>query len=105
MKISLAGKPINRAIARNCFLINQFATPGLGSLMARRFAAGIGQLSLALVGFALTVAWFSLTMVQTYNQISDDAPAKSFGWLGAAGALVFAVSWLWALATSLSLLR
>ena len=73
--------------------------------MARRFAAGIGQLSLALVGFALTVAWFSLTMVQTYNQISDDAPAKSFGWLGAAGALVFAVSWLWALATSLSLLR
>ena len=39
------------ASARNCALINQLATPGLGSLMAGRLVAGIGQLLLAVAGF------------------------------------------------------
>ena len=37
----------------SCVLINQCATPGLGSLLCRRFFSGTGQLLLAVAGFVL----------------------------------------------------
>ena len=40
--------PLSRSAARNAALLNQCATPGLGSLMAGRRLAGIGQLLLAI---------------------------------------------------------
>ena len=98
-------KPLDRPTARNCALINQLATPGLGSLMARRLVAGIGQLLLALAGFGMLIAWFILLAVQAYNQFANDLQPRPVGWLGAAGALVFAASWVWSLFTSLSILR
>jgi len=98
-------KPLDRSTARNCALINQLATPGLGSLMARRFVAGTGQILLALGGFGMMITWFVLLAVQTYHQITNDLPPRPVGWLGGAGALVFAASWLWSLFTSLSILR
>lgn len=73
--------------------------------MAGRIFAGLGQITVAVTGLALVITWFVLTMIQTYNQITSDAPARSFGGLGGAGALVFAAAWLWSLVTSLSLLR
>lgn len=105
MKISSAGKPISRTAARNCFLINQFATPGLGSLMGRRLLPGIGQLSLALLGFSFLMAWFVAVMIQTYNQLTQDIPPHPAGWLGQLGGACFAAAWCWSLITSLSLLR
>lgn len=105
MRISSAKKPLSRTTARNSFLINQFATPGLGSVMAGRWVEGIGQMTLAVIGFGLVVAWFCLVMVQFYQQINSEGTAKSVAWLGEAGALVFAAAWLWALVTSLSLLH
>jgi hypothetical protein len=105
MKTSSAGKALSRTAARNSFLINQLATPGLGSLMAGRYLVGAGQLLMAVIGFAFVVAWFVLLMVQTYQQIDSDIRPKSVAWVGEAGAVVFAVSWLWALVTSMSLLR
>jgi hypothetical protein len=86
-------------------LINQLATPGLGSLLAGRWVAGIGQLLLALVGFVMVVAWFGVLMLQLYRQINGDPQPKSVAWLGEAGAVTFIASWLWAWVTSLSLLR
>lgn len=105
MKTSSAGQPLNRTTARNSFLVNQFATPGLGSLMARRYVAGSGQLLLSVAGFGFVVAWFVTVMSRLYQQVEGEAPASSGGWLGAVGALLFAAAWLWSLVTSLSLMR
>ena len=104
MRISWAKKPLNRTTARNSFLINQFATPGLGSVMAGRWIEGIGQLILAVIGFGLVLAWFCLVMIQFYQQLNSEGTSRSVAWLGEAGALVFAVAWLWALVTSVRLL-
>jgi hypothetical protein len=101
----MGARPLDRTKARNCFLINQFATPGLGSLMAGRLAAGIGQLLVAVAGFTLVMLWFTLRMSQVYDQVVNDAEPKSAAWALGSGAAVFAAAWLWSLATSLSVLR
>jgi hypothetical protein len=107
MRISSAKKPLSRTTARNSFLVNQFATPGLGSLMAGRWVAGTLQVILAVIGFGFVLAWFFASMSQTYRQLTSDAPASSgsSAWLGETGVIIFAVAWLSALMTSLSLLR
>ena len=51
------------------------------------------------------IAWFVLFAVQSYQELINDAPQKSVGWLGLKGAVIFAVSWFWSLVTSLSILR
>lgn len=105
MRTSTGAKALDRTKARNCFLINQFATPGLGSLIAGRAAAGVGQLLVAVAGFALVMLWFALRMSQLYNEVVNDAVPKSVAWAGEAGAALFAAAWLWSLVTSLSVLR
>lgn len=105
MRIFSVKKPLNRTTARNSFLINQFATPGLGSLMAGRWVAGMGQLILAVIGFCLVLVWFSRLMWQTIQQFNGLEPHVSVAWLGEAGALLFVAAWVWSLVTSLSLLR
>jgi hypothetical protein len=98
-------RAVSPATARSALLVNQFATPGLGSLMAGRWLAGTGQLALAVAGFVMVVAWFLETMVQLYGQIDGDVPPHPVGWIGATGAILFAMAWLWALVTSVSLVR
>jgi hypothetical protein len=98
-------KPPSQAAARNAALVNQLATPGLGSLMAGRWAAGIGQLALAVAGFVMVVVWFFEVMIEYYGQVTGDVQVRSIGWIGEAGAILFVVSWFWALVTSVSLLR
>ena len=105
MKIFSGGKLLSPASARNCFLVNQFATPGLGSLMGGRIVAGIGQLLLAIAGFGLVVYWFLRTMQEYYGLISSDAPIVSYAGYALAGLLFFAAAWLWSLFTSISLVR
>jgi hypothetical protein len=73
--------------------------------MAGRIIAGIGQLLLAVAGFGLVVAWFITVIIQFYGLISGDSNPKSATWLGLAGFGVFAFAWLWALVTSLAILR
>ena len=85
--------------------MNQFATPGLGSLMARRFVAGAGQLGIFLAGFVLFVIWFVDEMRQFYGLMFSDGQPHLRYWLLFAGLGLCAVGWLWALVTSLSLLR
>lgn len=73
--------------------------------MGRRILPGIGQLLLALAGFALVIVWFVRTMKEYYNLMYDDQPSVSYARYFLAGAALFAASWLWSLLTSLSLLR
>lgn len=105
MKTSSGAKPLSRAKARNYVLINQLATPGLGSCMAGRWVAGIGQLLLAVAGCIMIVGWFVLVARNTYALWFNDAEPKPTAWLGGAGALTFLASWLWALLTSFQILR
>lgn len=74
--------------------------------MAGRVAAGIGQLVLAVAGFALFVGWFVQVLIQFYGLINSDAEPPSVSWrLLKIGVLTFIAAWLWALVTSLTLLR
>jgi len=87
-------------------LMNQLATPGLGSLMAGRWAAGTGQLICAVTGFILLLTW----MVKlTYGQIdyamgNGNGSLKSVAWMGWWGGALFAGAWLWSGLTSISLM-
>ena len=99
------GRPLSRATARNATLLNLLATPGLGSLVGRRWMAGGGQLLLAIVGFVLFVVWFVKEMTQFYGQISGDVPIRPVGKFLMAGLVLFALAWIWSAVTSLSLMR
>lgn len=103
--MSAPRKPLTSATARNAFLINQFATPGLGSLLAGRRLSGAGQLTLAIAGFIFFVLWFIAVMRQFYGQIQGDVEATPVGWVGWIGLAMFGGAWVWSLVTSLSLLR
>jgi len=106
MKPSSANAKTNSARARNAALMNLFATPGLGSLMAGRWFAGLGQLFLALLGFVLVLVWFIKIIVPYYGQMFGDHPASPVTWkIGIYGAIIFVVSWVWSLFTSISLIR
>ena len=95
---------VGRAVS--CALVNQLATPGLGSLIGRRFFAGACQLLLALAGFVLLVG----RMVEYYYRLvlqEMDKPVSpgSYSWMAIWGVTLFGASWLWSLVTSLSLIR
>ncbi|MBI5775097.1 MAG: hypothetical protein HZA89_15340 [Verrucomicrobia bacterium] len=109
MKTSSApapGRTPSRRTALHCVLINQLATPGLGSVIARRFVAGIGQLLLACGGFALVVVWFAQRFADFSRQWQNLPPApKAYPWAGKVGALLFLAAWLWAWVTSVAILR
>ena len=97
---------MSRVWIASCVLVNLGATPGLGSLMARRIFAGICQLLLALAGFVLIVGWmFELFYRVFLQQLGNPVPPDSSGWMWKWGLLLFGAGWLWSLVTSLSLLR
>jgi len=88
-------------------LLNQFATPGLGSLLAGRKLAGSGQLVLSVVGFALVTLWFVQMMMRYYGQMFGDTTVHNPVVLGnlLIGGGLFALAWVWSLQTGFSLLR
>ena len=104
MKIFSAAKTLNPAKARNCLLMNLFATPGLGSLMGGRILPGLGQLLLFLIGFAFICIWFMRTMKEYYSLMDEEVPIHvSYTRYFLAGFMFAAVSWLWSLLTSFSM--
>lgn len=107
MKPSLAPGKISHVKARNAALLNQLATPGLGSLLAGRWLAGCGQLLVFLAGFVIFCAWSFHNLTQYYNQMFSAAPPQDIGWNRTAslGVALCLAGWFWSLATSLSLLR
>jgi hypothetical protein len=97
--------PPSLATARTALVINQFATPGLGSLMAGRYLAGSVQLLFALAGFFLIVAWFFMILKEAYaimETTGEAHPPHYLGWMGLGN---FAFAWGWAWFTSISVLR
>ena len=98
-------RPLTRGRLLICILINQLATPGLGTLIARRFVSGAGQLLLALAGFGLIVTWMAQFFYAVVRQQMGEPARSPSGWLSTWGSILFGVSWLWALVTSLGLWR
>ena len=107
MKPFLAPKRISHAKARNAALLNQLATPGMGSLIAGRWLAGTGQLLVFLAGFVLYCVWMAKYLAAYYSLMYSDAPTPTNGlkWMLWTGVALCAAGWLWALVTSVSLHR
>jgi len=116
-KISLALGPreaLSRQTAWGCFTTNA-AVPGFGSLLAGR-KAGYPQVALCMLGLALTTifgirffAWYFSHRAQLEQLEAEPDRYLLEIWMPVRWALlgmgVFAVAWLWSLATSLAILR
>ena len=101
-------RPLDRATAQSAWLINQLATPGLGSLIAGRKLVGAGQLLLACAGFGLLMAWGINMLITYYSFMFASGPAENPDLrheLWKSGGMLFGAAWLWALLTSISLIR
>lgn len=86
-------------------LVNILVFPGLGSLKAGRWWAGIGQICFVVAGSGLLLLWLYRVLSQYYGQMFGDVQPQASGWIGATGGVLFSISWLWAGITSLSLFR
>ncbi len=99
-------KPLTRVRAWTCVLVNQLATPGLGSYWAGRKRAGGGQVCLALAGFFFFLGWlFEYLRRVTLAAMDEPLPAGNGAWMAWSAVICFGVAWVWALFTSISLLR
>jgi hypothetical protein len=97
-------QPLTRSTALCCLLVNQLATPGLGSVYAGRVVSGAAQLVLAFAGFVLLVLWGAVFFFRLFRlQLDLPAPENSFGWAGRWGLISFGAAWGWAWLTSISL--
>ncbi|MCC6233275.1 MAG: hypothetical protein IT580_11565 [Verrucomicrobiales bacterium] len=87
-------------------VINQLATPGLGSWIAGRRLAGMGQLALSIAGFLEFMAYFGLLIWQSIRALTQgvETPGPS-ATLWRTGLLLFGLAWLWSGLTSWQLWR
>jgi hypothetical protein len=117
MRISLAigpRVPLSRQTAWGCLTTN-IAMPGFGSLAAGH-RCGYVQAALGLAGLAITLVsmvpfftWYVANWSLFYGANADPTSVLGELWLRMrwplVGFAVFGVGWLWALATSLQILR
>ena len=117
MKISLAlgaRRPLSLQTAWGCFSSN-LAVPGSGSLVAGR-PPGYPQLTLAVSGFVCTilfgarfVLWYFANRTRMLDPDTDPIMALTDLWFAARWAMLgialFGLGWLWALTTSLQIVR
>jgi len=107
-------QPPDPQTAWGCLTTN-LALPGFGSLMGRR-VAGYFQAPLCALGLILTLtfgvkfmAWYFSNYARLNQEQVDPFAVLGEMWIQVRWALLgmalFAVSWLWALATSISLVR
>jgi hypothetical protein len=97
--------PLSRARITTCILTNLCATPGLGSVFARRVVVGVFQLILAIAGFCLIVVWMFRAVFTEVSEEINGGTATVPGWMWKWGFILFGVAWLWSLVTSIDLWR
>lgn len=102
---------MTRSRAWACLGINQLAFPGLGTIMAGR-DAGYAQAAIMVIGFSFffgfMVGYFWLLSQSIMGETSELAPVAYFQawhWLLWSGLGLSALAWVWALASSISILR
>ena len=87
-----------------CFFATVAGVPGLGTMMARR-REGLAQLALSVAGGVLLTWWlvaFAIAELRTMELPPPGGPALN---LALAGLGLFGIGWVWALASSLAVLR
>ena len=105
-------KVLSRSKAWTCVVINQLAFPGMGTVMAGR-RSGYFQGVIMLGGFFLTMGFmccyfaslFSFVAHSQGGQVNLKELCRPYAWAGIYGLGLCLVSWWWALASSLSILR
>ena len=102
MKIFLGAKnkPLDRKSAMALAAINLLATPGLGTIMAGRWLAGLSQLAFASAGFLLVMKWF-YSLFQSALEGRGFAASTELKF----GILLFVIGWLASGWSSVSLVR
>jgi len=88
-----------------CLLINQAVTPGLGTIVAGRLRAGLVELSIAFVGFSFVMSWFYELFKLIARTEDLEVGLRPYSWLAVIGLVLFGVSWILALVSSIGLVR
>jgi hypothetical protein len=95
-----------------CAGINQFAWPGLGSIMGGR-AVGFVQAALMLIGFILFLGFFLFYLKNMWAWAANPqgteedfrAGYRPYMWTWMVGLGLCVFSWSWSLATTITLIR
>lgn len=96
--------PISRSKAWVCTVTNLAVFPGLGSLIAGRFI-GIVQMALCAVGFVILLIGSSHIVENFLRGGELPTEIDKEVWLVICGSAIVLASWLWALVTSVSIVR
>jgi hypothetical protein len=100
---SEAGRRIARAWA--CLGANALVLPGLGSIAGGLPISGALQILASLAGFVLTMIWAVSWLGSALEQGTVPTDLGPNLGRGALGLLLFAVSWLWGVASGAWLVR
>jgi hypothetical protein len=87
------------------YALGNLVLPGVGTWASGRHLAGALQLILSQIGFILMMSWgvwFVAVWTRTHDLPTELGPLI---WLVMVGAVLFFGAWLWALASSLQILR
>lgn len=106
MRLPRPSLPLTPNGAWYCLLINQAATPGLGTLWGGRRLVGGLQLAPAAAGFCLIVWYLWRDVFQNgMREVMDEPLLPSAHAAATWGAILFGLAWLWAWFSSISLLK
>jgi len=108
----LKNKPLSRAKAWGCVTMNQLAFPGLGTLLSGRRGIGYVQASIMVAGFCFVLAFFGWMMICAFRVLNNTLNSEELfpeylhrAWIALAGFGLCAISWCWALISSIEILR
>jgi hypothetical protein len=97
--------PLTRDRAWAYILLN-LSVPGWGSLKAGRKFEGAGKMILGLGGLLLLIAFMVVWAGRVAQaEVDDTTPTPPPHWLWKTGVGLVVVSWIWTIATSISLMR
>jgi hypothetical protein len=103
---------VSRRQGWTCFLVNQLACPGIGTIMAGRRVIGFVQAAVMIVGFCTVLAYFAMYLAALYKFAMDasatEAKWKAMQppmWMIIGGFGLTAVAWFWSLFSSFQILH
>ncbi len=103
---------VNRRQGWTCFLVNQLACPGIGTIMGGRRVVGFIQAGIMIAGFCAAMAYGLMYLSAVYKYVLDgratEAQWKAMqpaGWIGIAGFALCGLAWFWALFSSFQILN
>jgi hypothetical protein len=103
---------LTRSKAWSLCLINLLAFPGMGTAMAGR-RIGLAQAAIMLTGFGMVLGFMVVFFKAIFKVLLDPMMSegewkglyKPYAWLAIAGLALCVISWIWALVSSISILR